>query len=117
MKKATRLSLFGKNLRRFRTAKGLTQAQLAEQVGMSRRMIVHYEKYATHPPAEKIAQLARVLDVSAEDLLKTDSSPQPLLQNDLRFAKKLEKAKQLPPEDKKAIETMITTFLKKAKKP
>ena len=110
------VSTFGTNLRRIRIEKGLSQERLGQLVGLSRRMIIHYEKYSTHPPANKVAALANALGISVEDLLKI--GPEPVTTNpaDKRFAKKLEKAKLLPPEDKKIIEAMINSLLKKQKK-
>jgi DNA-binding XRE family transcriptional regulator len=58
----------GSNLRHVRSACALTQAQLAELVGVSRQTI-NYIEQGTYCPSTKLAlQLARELDVAVEDL-------------------------------------------------
>lgn len=58
----------GSNLRDVRQARSLTQAQLAELVGVSRQTI-NYIEQGTYCPSTKLAlQLAQELDVAVEDL-------------------------------------------------
>ena len=58
----------GSNLREIRIARDLTQAHLAELVGVSRQTI-NYIEQGTYCPSTKLAlQLARELDVTVEDL-------------------------------------------------
>ena len=58
----------GSNLRDVRTDRELTQAQLAELVGVSRQTI-NYIEQGTYCPSTKLAlQLARELDVPVEEL-------------------------------------------------
>jgi putative transcriptional regulator len=58
----------GSNLRDVRGARGLTQAQLAELVGVSRQTI-NYIEQGTYCPSTRLAlQLAQVLVVSVEEL-------------------------------------------------
>lgn len=58
----------GSNLRDIRQSRSLTQAQLAELVGVSRQTI-NYIEQGTYCPSTKLAlQLARTLDVAVEEL-------------------------------------------------
>jgi len=52
-----------------RKARGLTQQQLADQIGVTRRAIVYYEKEAENLPLTLIAPLAKALSVTIEELL------------------------------------------------
>jgi predicted ATPase/DNA-binding XRE family transcriptional regulator len=62
---AERHGTFGKLLRRYRTEAGLTQEELAERAGMSRRAISDLERGArTKPWPHTIAQLADALGLS-----------------------------------------------------
>jgi transcriptional regulator with XRE-family HTH domain len=108
-------SFFGDRLRRLRLEKGLTQTQLGDKVGLSKRMMAHYEKHATRPPADNVALLAHTLGVKVEDLLK-DTPISRKSGGDPKFSRKLEKAKKLPASDKHILTSMIDTLLKKNKK-
>src|SRR5688500_4887565 len=58
----------GSNLRDVRQSPALTQAQLAELVGVSRQTI-NYIEQGTYCPSTKLAlQLAQELEVAVEDL-------------------------------------------------
>lgn len=60
-------------LRAFRAARGLTQATLAEQSGVSLRAIQQYEqrkKDINHAQAISVLQMARALGCTVEDLLE-----------------------------------------------
>jgi len=59
----------GENLRRARAAAGLTQQQVWEASGISESTYKGYEKGERPPPGDKIATLARVLNVSTDELL------------------------------------------------
>ena len=48
---------------------GLSQAQLAEKVGVTRKAVEFWEKGINEPKASYIYQLAKVFDVSADYLL------------------------------------------------
>ena len=61
------------NLKRIRTNKGLTQAQLSELSGVSLRMIQHYEqgeKDINKAQAMTLYQLSQVLECTIEELLE-----------------------------------------------
>jgi transcriptional regulator with XRE-family HTH domain len=57
-----------------RKAAGFTQHQLADELGISRRRIAYYEAESDHPPANLLADLARVLNLSTDQQL-TDEPP------------------------------------------
>jgi len=111
----TTVSFFGDRLRRIRLEKGLTQTQLGDKVGLSKRMMAHYEKHAIRPPTDKVALLAKALGVKVEDLLK-DTSKNKSNGSDPKFSRKLEKAKTLPNADKEVLTAMIDSLLKKNRK-
>lgn len=59
----------GHNLREARTAAGLRPEQVALAIGKSVYTIHEYERGRVMPPADAIAALSRLLDVSADRLL------------------------------------------------
>jgi len=60
--------LLGKNVRRLREERGLTQAQLAEATGRSTDMISRLERGDAAPSMETVGVLADVLNVDAAEL-------------------------------------------------
>lgn len=54
----------GDNIRRYRKAKGLTQAQLADAVGLTEGAIRHYESGIRAVKPELLVEIAKVLGVS-----------------------------------------------------
>ena len=64
---------FAENLRRLRKEKGLTQEQLARQIGVGKRAVIGYETEGRYPRKHDIYQkIADALDCTTNDLL-TDS--------------------------------------------
>src|SRR5262245_13826982 len=55
--------LVGKNIRIFRIAKGISQTELGDAVGVTFQQIQKYEKGANRVGSSRLAQIASVLDV------------------------------------------------------
>jgi transcriptional regulator with XRE-family HTH domain len=62
----------GAKIKALRKAVGLTQEDIAYQVGVSRRAIISWEQDERTPAADKIPKLAAALGVTADELLKED---------------------------------------------
>lgn len=62
---------FGDRLKKFREAKGYTQEQLAELVGVAKTTITGYERGNRTPDVAKIKKLAKALGVTGDELLDT----------------------------------------------
>jgi transcriptional regulator with XRE-family HTH domain len=108
----TQKTFFGDKLKALRLEKGLTQTDLGNRVGLSRRMLVHYEKHATRPPADKVMALANALGLSVNELVKVNGKTTAAA-IDPKFARKLEKARKLPHQDQKILAGIIDSFLQK----
>ncbi len=61
--------MIGQRIRQFRKEKGLTQTELAENLGKSLRVVQKYEKGQIDLSLSAISDIAEVLDVSAADIL------------------------------------------------
>lgn len=88
------------NLKRLRTEKGLTQAQLAESAGTSQRMIQKYEsgeRDIQKAQVQTVHKMAQTLECTMEDIVKEweDSMCKRLRANTIAM---LEEAKQLREE-------------------
>ena len=68
LRRETRTTPFGSELRRLREERGWTQGQLAKRAGLAWRLISAYEARSTYPRPRTLAALARGLGVSHERL-------------------------------------------------
>ncbi len=60
----------GRNLKRIRTEKGISQADIVRTLGVSRSFVSNIENGKTNPTLSTITNLAKALDVSSDELLK-----------------------------------------------
>ncbi len=67
-------ALFGRNLKRIRTARGVTQEKLAEKTGLSQQHISIMEQGRGNPTIVSVALLAEALEVSHVDLMQPDEA-------------------------------------------
>lgn len=109
-KKHNQGSDFGQRMAELRKAAGYTQVELAKELGISQRMISHYEGRAEHPPAAQLPALAKALGVSTDELLgirpvKKARKP------DTRLERRLQQIQKLDPRPRKQIMQLIDTFL------
>lgn len=63
------MTTFGQNLQLLRRRTGLSQQQLAEQLGVSRQAISKWELDAAKPDLDNLLQISRLFAVSADELL------------------------------------------------
>jgi transcriptional regulator with XRE-family HTH domain len=105
---------FGRRLAKIRKTKGLTQEELGERIGVSQRIIHHYEQKAEYPPAQKIIELAQALGMSIDELLGSNIFDHDSHQNiNPKLAKRLRLASNLPSHDLKALVTFIDALILK----
>lgn len=91
---------FGARLHFFREQAGLTQAQVAEKLGISPRAYAFWEREPVAVKADQLAILADVLDVSADALIgreapqKRGSGPAGKLRQVFEHASQLPRSQQ-----------------------
>lgn len=105
---------FGERLVGLRKAAALTQQQLADEVGVSRRMIAYYEGQSEHPPTTLLPALTRALNVSADALLGLE----PVAKRngrmpDNRMQRRLQQLANLPPEERRQIMQLLDAFIER----
>lgn len=103
---------FGARLAALRKAAGFTQHQLADELGISRRRIAYYESESEHPPSNLLADLARVLNISTDQLL-TDAPVKRAAKAALspRLERRLKHIERLSPKSKQQLLNIIDTFI------
>jgi transcriptional regulator with XRE-family HTH domain len=104
----------GSRIKQCRIKRGLSQAELADQIGVSREAIAAYETGRIHLLDDMIARTARALAVTADELLglkdihDTGDVPQ------LRLTRRLKLIEKLPMSEQKALIKTIDAYLKSA---
>jgi transcriptional regulator with XRE-family HTH domain len=66
------MSNFGKNIRKIRTFKNLSQSAFAEIFGITRASVGAYEEGRAEPKTESIIEIANYFQVSVDELLKKE---------------------------------------------
>jgi len=107
------LTDFGKRLVNLRKAAGYTQTELANELGVTQRMISYYEVHSEYPPSALLPELAQVLNVTADQLLglkpmKKTKKP------DTRLQRRVQQIEKLPTKDRRQLTQIIDTFIKAA---
>ena len=91
---------FGQRLATIRKSRGLTQTQLGEALGITKRNVAYFETDGGEPPGPILPMMAKVLDVSIDELLgvkpigKVDSPKVARLMNRLRRVQDLSSSDQ-----------------------
>lgn len=67
--------LVGLNVKRLRTAKGLTQEQFAELSGFTQQYISDLERGLRNPTVVSVYELAQALRVSHLELMQSEQGP------------------------------------------
>nr|DAE65709.1 MAG TPA: Repressor protein CI [Caudoviricetes sp.] len=69
---------FNENLKNARIRKGMSQKDVAEEIGVAKSTYSLYESGNREPNVQTIKKIADVLSVSADDLLGLNEEPQTL---------------------------------------
>jgi transcriptional regulator with XRE-family HTH domain len=101
----------GKRIAQARKDHGMTQQQLAEELGIAQQTLAHYEGARLRVPASLLPQLAAILGVPVEALIgqpvkrAAKRGPAPKLQQHM------ERISQLPKPKQKFVMEMLETVL------
>lgn len=114
MKNKSSQTNFGKRLADLRKAKGLTQTDLGNKIGISKRMVAYYEGQTKRPPAHLLIPIAKTLKISVDELLGVKkiqfSDPE-----HAKLWRKLKKAEVLSEKDQKALLDFLDALLIRSK--
>lgn len=103
---------FGAMLARFRQAAGYSQRDLAQETGISQRMIAYYEKQPQYPPMHVLTVLAGALGISPQEIMgqKGKRAGEP---RDMRLRRRLEQIEGLEEKEKRQVIQLLDTFIEK----
>ncbi len=106
---------FGSRLAELRKRAGYTQVELAEEIGVTQRVIAYYEGQTDHPPTTLLPDMARALKITTDELLgHAPIKKQPKPRN-TRLARRLEQIEQLGVKEKRQVLQFIDTVIEREK--
>ena len=103
---------FGQRLAKIRKAKGYTQVELADKLGIIQVMVSDYERDKLRPYHEMIVRLANALDMSTDELLGVKPFKSKDTKVSLKLQRRMQKIDALPTAKQKVILQTIDTFIK-----
>ena len=104
----------GQRLTEARKARGMTQVELAEALGIAQQTLAHYEGGKVRVAVALLPPIAEILGVSVDDLIGTPTKrsgkrgPTPMLQ------RQIERLHQLPKSQQKVVLRMLDGVLSDA---
>lgn len=104
--------VIGQRLREFRKRQALSQAELADKLGITQSIISEYELGNVRLHAALLAGFARVLNASADEILGLEKAKNNGVVGDRRFVRRLDKIQQLPNNKKQMLLGTIDAVLK-----
>ena len=105
---------FGARLAELRKAAGFTQAELAESIGMSRRMLAYYEVESEHPPTTLLPAIAAALNITTDELLGHAPVKKAPKGKDSRLQRRLAQIEKLEAPERRQIMQVLDTLLESA---
>lgn len=104
---------FGARLAELRKERGFTQLELAEQAGLSRRMLAYYEGQSEHPPTTHLPSIARALGVTADELLGLVAVKATARPKDSRLQRRMQEIEKLDAPDRRQVLQLLDAFIEK----
>ena len=107
---------FADRLRQLRKQRDLSQAELAQLVGLHTNLIGRYERGESRPAADTLKRLADALGVSSDYLLEgaVDQAAKARFE-DRELLEQFQQVEQLPDHDKALVKSFLDAFLFKRK--
>lgn len=105
----------GARITLLRKERGMTQAELAQQLGVSQPVVSDYEHDVIRIPADVVAQLAQILNTSADEILGlVIEAPRNSTIKNRRLLRQVQAMEKLSKRDQDALLRTIDAFLSKA---
>ena len=97
----------------FRIAKGLSQRELGEKLGMTRDRVVYYEREARNPSLELVEKIAAFFGVSVGEMLNDSAHSRQKPGPPSQFTQLASRLDQLPRAQQKIVVKMLEGVLQK----
>lgn len=110
-RKNPELTGFGARLMQWRKAAGYTQLELANEVGVSRRMIAYCEGQSAHPPTTLLPEIAKALKITTDELLGATRIKKAAKPGNIRLQRRLQQIESLEPSEKRQVLQVPDAFI------
>jgi transcriptional regulator with XRE-family HTH domain len=107
------IETIAQRLLRMRKEKGITQAEMADFIGVTQSVVSDYERGELRLHGELIAKVAKILGVSADEILGLEPVKRSSAANNRRLLRRIQQIDQLPKRDQEALLRTIDAFLSK----
>ena len=109
-----RTKQIAKRLARLRQERAISQRDFCKKLGISQPMMSHYERGERRIPSDLLAEIAKILSVSADELLglKRSSKNVEMSKEMKRMWKKFQQVAGLPEHDQRAVIRLINSVAK-----
>ena len=105
----------GSRVAQARKSQGITQQQLAEQLGIAQQTLAHYEVGRLRVPASMLPSLAQLLTLSVDELIGTSLPKHRGKRGPAsRLQQQIEAIEQLPKTKQQFVSQMLDTVLAQA---
>ncbi len=101
----------GRRLKELRKQRGLSQAEVANEIGVHQSLVSEYERGTVRVPGTVVAAFAGILRTSADVLLGLKPTKEKKTPNERRFIRRLERIEKLPRRAKDALLKTLDTYL------
>lgn len=102
---------FGARLAAFRKAAGYTQTELAEEIGISQRMVAYYEGQTEHAPAALLPAIAKALKMTTDELLGVAAAKKTSRPGNSRLQRRMQEIEKLDAKTKRQVMQLLDTFI------
>jgi len=102
---------FGTRLAALRKERGWTQPQLADKLDISLAALTHYERKAENPSGEFLAKVAKLFNVSVDDLLGLSLKPARKPGPPSQIEERISAVRNLPRDKQKVVLQLLDSFL------
>ncbi len=102
---------FGAQLAALRKARGWTQPQLARELGITLAALIYYERKAGNPTAEIVSKVAKLFNVTADELLGVTVKPVRKSGPPSQLEERLVAMRRLPRQKQKVVLQLLDSFL------
>jgi len=94
---------FGRRLARLRKEAGYSQRSLADEIGISNRMVAYYEAQTEHPPAHLLTPIADALGLTVDQLLGRAAVSKRKAPKNERLIRQLRQVEKLPARARQSV--------------
>lgn len=111
-KPATPESIIGSRISEIRNRRAMTQVQLAAAVGMDQSLLSRYERGILRLHGALVADLAKALQVTTDEILGLKEPKGNSLLADRRVVRRMQRIERLPRRKKEILFATIDSFLR-----